>query len=143
MQELQSCHTTVKNFAANVSKLLGAGTSNSVNTLGPALTKMQSEVDGLRKSQQAITTELHELGKRTGGIESILGAVTAKVANTGSNVDAMNKTYDAQLKDIMKGVGAGAASTKQQSTDLSTLITGKHEHLEQGIRECLRKVNVM
>ena len=27
MQELQNCHTTVRNFAANVSKLLGAGTA--------------------------------------------------------------------------------------------------------------------
>ena len=71
-----------------------------------------------------------ELGKRTGGIESILGAVTAKVANTGNNVDAMNKTYDAQLKDIMKGVAATAASSKQHTVDLSTLVSSKHEHLD-------------
>ena len=79
----------MKNFANNMSRLLGAGTATSVSTLAPSLTKMQTEVmqtmvktqnevGTLQETLQTVAEELKELGKRTGGIESILGTVSAK-----------------------------------------------------------------
>ncbi|CAE7033473.1 ectD [Symbiodinium sp. CCMP2592] len=152
MQELTACHTTVKNFAANMSRLL-----NGITSVAPNLTKVQAELESSRKAAHSLETaveksisrmdktkelpdEIKELTKRVGGLESIVGAVTAKMGTMSTNVDTFGKSHDSQLKDVLKGVAAAASSAKQCNSDVTAHVTAKAGNLESGLKEVLRKI---
>ncbi|CAE7356842.1 FCPF [Symbiodinium sp. CCMP2592] len=150
MQELQACHTTVKNFAANMSRLL-----NGITSVAPNLAKVQTELENSQKGLSTLEAvvekmtaklddgpphDLKEMSKRLGSLESIVGAVTAKMGTMSQNVDSFGKSSDSQLKDVLKGVSAVASSNKQQGVDVSALVTAKNSLLESGLKEVLRKI---
>ncbi|CAE7208342.1 FCPF [Symbiodinium sp. CCMP2592] len=152
MQELQECHTTVKNFAANMSRLL-----NGITSVAPNLAKVQTELENSQKAASALeatvakslakmdkakdnSDDLKELVKRTSGLESIVGAVTAKMGPLAQSVDSFGKSSDSQLKDTLKSVAAVASSSKQQSADIAAHVTAKTALLEAGLKEVLRKI---
>ncbi|CAE7663326.1 Ken-052 [Symbiodinium sp. CCMP2592] len=151
MQELQACHTTVKNFAANMSRLL-----NGITRVAPNLAKVQTELESNQKATHALEVavekalggadlkdlpkEIKEMNKRASALESIVGAVTAKMGTMSQNVDSFGKSNESQLKDVLKGVAAVASSSKQQNLDLTTHVTTKTSMLESGVKEVLRKI---
>ncbi|CAE7205598.1 FCPF [Symbiodinium sp. CCMP2592] len=150
MQELQACHTTVKNFAANMSRLL-----NGITSVAPNLAKVQTELENNQKAASTLEAvvekavakmdkgpqdDLKELIKRISSLESIVGAVTAKMGTMSQNVDTFGKSSDSQLKDVLKSVSAVASSGKQQGVDVSGLVTAKSSMLESGLKEVLRKI---
>ena len=130
MQEIQAVHKLLKSGA-------DGGTSQET----------KKEVDNLRKDVTTILKflsasdkDLKDVSGRLSAMETVLGAVNARVCTLSSNLDIHAKATESYLKEALKSISVIGGAAKTFHADTQVLIGAKHDNLEQGIKSCVNKV---
>ncbi|CAE7905046.1 HERC1 [Symbiodinium sp. KB8] len=130
LQEIQAVHKLVKTMAD-----------------GGATPEMKKEMENLRKDVTTIMKflsssdkDLKNLSDRISAMETVLGAVNARVCTLSSNLDIHAKATESYLKEALKSISVVGGAAKTFHADTQVLIGAKHDNLEQGIKSCINKV---
>ena len=130
MHEIQAVHKLLKSGA-------DGGTSQ----------EMKKEMDNLRKDVTTIMKflsasdkDLKDISGRISAMETVLGAVNARVCTLSSNLDIHAKATESYLKEALKSISVIGGAAKTFHADTQVLIGAKHDNLEQGIKSCINKV---
>ena len=101
---------------------------------------LRKDVTTIMKFLSSSDKDLKDLSGRISALETVLGAVNARVCTLSSNLDIHAKATESYLKEALKSISVVGGAAKTFHADTQVLIGAKHDNLEQGIKSCINKV---